>query len=111
MADKKVKVISKNDTETLEAAAKTEEAQAPAAGYHRSEYRREQADKLERQAAEMAGQLMSGTLDLSDISPNNEIMSSKIANARITYSGTGELAKSQRMGWLGKFFNSELWPF
>lgn len=54
---------------------------------------------------------ISGLIRPSDVSPNNTVMSTKIANARITYSGTGELADSQQMGWLGRFFNSAIWPF
>lgn len=54
---------------------------------------------------------ISGLVRPSDISPDNTILSTKIANARITYSGTGELADGQQMGWLSQFFNSPIWPF
>ncbi len=46
-----------------------------------------------------------------DIQPDNTILSSQIADARITYSGTGEFAEVNRQGWLAKIFNSRYWPF
>ncbi len=54
---------------------------------------------------------ISGLVRPSDVSPDNTVVSTKIANARITYSGTGSLADSQQMGWLARFFNSAIWPF
>nr|WP_045861518.1 flagellar basal body L-ring protein FlgH [Teredinibacter purpureus] len=54
---------------------------------------------------------LSGLVRPDDVSPDNTIVSTKLANARITYSGTGEFADSQQIGWIGKFFNSPLWPF
>ncbi len=54
---------------------------------------------------------ISGLVRPEDVSPENTISSTKIANARIAYSGTGELADSQQIGWLGRFFNSAIWPF
>jgi flagellar L-ring protein precursor FlgH len=52
-----------------------------------------------------------GLVRPDDILPDNSIPSSRIADVRITYSGTGELAESSRQGWLSRFFNSEYWPF
>lgn len=54
---------------------------------------------------------ISGILRTEDISPQNTVSSTRLANAQISYSGTGELASSQNMGWLSKFFNSGYWPF
>jgi len=54
---------------------------------------------------------VSGILRKEDLSLNNTVSSTKLANARISYSGTGDLANSQKMGWLGRFFNSVIWPF
>nr|WP_246434749.1 flagellar basal body L-ring protein FlgH [Teredinibacter haidensis] len=54
---------------------------------------------------------LSGLVRPDDVSPDNSVLSTKLANARITYSGRGAFADSQEMGWLGKFFNSPLWPF
>jgi flagellar L-ring protein precursor FlgH len=54
---------------------------------------------------------ISGMLRPADVTLSNTISSTKLANARIAYSGTGDLASSQEMGWLSKFFNSPYWPF
>lgn len=54
---------------------------------------------------------ISGMLRPADVTLSNTVSSTKLANARIAYSGTGELASSQEMGWLSKFFNSPWWPF
>ncbi len=54
---------------------------------------------------------LTGVIRPADISPANEVMSTKIANARIQYSGTGSFANAQQKGWLSKFFSSEWWPF
>ena len=54
---------------------------------------------------------ISGIIRPEDISPTNMVSSSKLANARISYGGTGSLANSQEPGWLSKFFNSVFWPF
>jgi flagellar L-ring protein FlgH len=52
-----------------------------------------------------------GMVRQSDIGPDNSILSTKLADSRITYSGTGDFANSSQMGWLSKFFNSSWWPF
>jgi flagellar L-ring protein precursor FlgH len=51
-----------------------------------------------------------GLIRQEDIRPDNTILSTRIADARITYSGSGELADASRQGWLGRFFNSKWWP-
>ena len=53
---------------------------------------------------------LTGIIRSADVSPDNEILSTRIANARIQYSGTGSFARSQEKGWLAKFFSSEWWP-
>jgi flagellar L-ring protein precursor FlgH len=53
---------------------------------------------------------LTGVIRPADVTPTNEIESTKIANARIQYSGTGSFAKSQEKGWLTKFFSSTWWP-
>jgi len=54
---------------------------------------------------------ISGIVRPDDVAPDNTILSTRLANAKISYSGTGTLADSQNMGWLSKFFNSPIWPF
>jgi flagellar L-ring protein precursor FlgH len=54
---------------------------------------------------------ISGIVRPDDVAPDNTILSTRLANAKISYSGTGSLADSQNMGWLAKFFNSPIWPF
>ncbi len=53
---------------------------------------------------------LTGIIRAADISPTNEVDSTKIANARIQYSGTGTFATAQQQGWLSRFFSSEWWP-
>ncbi len=52
-----------------------------------------------------------GLIRPEDVQPDNSIVSTKLADARITYSGTGDLADSNKHGWASRFFNSEYWPF
>lgn len=49
---------------------------------------------------------LSGIVRPQDIGPNNQVVSTRIANARITYSGTGPVADGTKPGWLARFFNS-----
>ncbi|MDO6426437.1 flagellar basal body L-ring protein FlgH [Thalassotalea sp. 1_MG-2023] len=53
---------------------------------------------------------LTGVIRPQDITSANTIISSKVANARIQYSGTGTFAEVQEQGWLSKFFNSSWWP-
>jgi flagellar L-ring protein precursor FlgH len=53
---------------------------------------------------------LTGIVRPLDINPDNQIESTRIANARIQYSGTGTFAKAQEKGWLSKFFSSSWWP-
>lgn len=53
---------------------------------------------------------LTGVIRPKDINSNNTILSTKIANARIQYAGTGSFADSNEQGWLTKFFNSSWWP-
>lgn len=53
---------------------------------------------------------ISGIVRTDDVSPENTVPSNRLANARISYSGTGDLANSNQMGWLSQFFNSPIWP-
>jgi len=46
-----------------------------------------------------------------DIGPDNAVVSTKVADAKISYSAKGALADSNKQGWLSRFFNSPLFPF
>lgn len=54
---------------------------------------------------------ISGLVRPADVTPQNTVISTQIANARITYGGNGIVADSNRAGWLTRFFHSGLWPF
>jgi len=51
-----------------------------------------------------------GIVRQTDIATDNSVQSSRVANARIKYSGKGQVANSNVEGWLSKFFNSKWWP-
>ena len=52
---------------------------------------------------------LKGIVRPQDVSPDNMISSQKVADAQITYSGTGQNQGANVQGWLGKFFTSALW--
>lgn len=54
---------------------------------------------------------LTGVIRPEDVDVNNTVESTKIANARIEYSGTGAHHGGQSPGWLTRFFNGPLWPF
>lgn len=51
-----------------------------------------------------------GIVRLSDISPDNQIASDRVADARIEYAGKGAVQHASREGWLSRFF-SMISPF
>ena len=54
---------------------------------------------------------LTGIVRASDITSENTVNSTRVANARISYSGKGSLAESNEAGWLSRFFMSSVWPF
>ena len=54
---------------------------------------------------------IAGMVRADDISTDNTVPSTRVADARITYSGTGSFADASQPGWLDRFFISPLWPF
>lgn len=54
---------------------------------------------------------ISGIVRPVDVRPDNTVLSTRVADARITYSGQGFVADSNTMGWFAQFFNSVFWPF
>jgi flagellar L-ring protein precursor FlgH len=54
---------------------------------------------------------IAGLIRSDDIGTDNTVSSTRVADARITYSGTGAFADASQPGWLSRFFMSPLWPF
>ena len=52
-----------------------------------------------------------GLVRVADIGPDNRITSDRVGEAAIVYGGRGTLARSNAMGWLGRFFNSAAYPY
>lgn len=52
----------------------------------------------------------SGIVRLADISPDNRIASTRVADARVVYAGKGSVQRASREGWLSRFF-SRISPF
>ncbi|MBF0446697.1 MAG: flagellar basal body L-ring protein FlgH [Magnetococcales bacterium] len=50
--------------------------------------------------------LLSGIVRPEDISPENTVTSAQIADARIDYSGDGDIDDQQRPSWLSRFFST-----
>jgi flagellar L-ring protein precursor FlgH len=53
---------------------------------------------------------VAGVIRPEDVAPNNTVQSRRLANAQITYRGTGDLAAATRAGW-GTSALIKLWPF
>jgi flagellar L-ring protein precursor FlgH len=47
-----------------------------------------------------------GIVRTADIAPDNTIASSRVAEARISYSGRGTLAQANARGWMQRFFDA-----
>lgn len=54
---------------------------------------------------------IAGLVRADDITTDNTVSSTRVADARITYSGTGAFADASQPGWFDRFFLSPLWPF
>jgi flagellar L-ring protein precursor FlgH len=52
----------------------------------------------------------SGIVRLVDIDADNIVLSTRVADARIEYSGKGALQQASKQGWLVRFFN-KISPF
>jgi len=48
---------------------------------------------------------LSGLVRQVDIGPDNRIASTRVANAQITYTGKGDIARASHQGWLQHFFS------
>ena len=54
---------------------------------------------------------VSGLVRPEDVSGSNTVSSQRLADARIAYSGTGEMAQANEAGWLTRFFLGTVFPF
>src|SRR5690349_964145 len=54
---------------------------------------------------------LQGIVRPSDITPDNSVVSYKVADAYIAYGGQGTVANASKPGWLYRFFNSPKTPF
>ena len=54
--------------------------------------------------------VLEGIIRPSDISADNSILSSYIADARIWYTGKGVVSNKQRPGWMARILD-QVWPF
>lgn len=52
----------------------------------------------------------SGIVRMADIGTDNRVSSTRVADARIRYTGKGEIARGSQQGWLQRFF-SRVSPF
>jgi flagellar L-ring protein precursor FlgH len=71
---------------------------------------RVEGEKIVTVNGEEQNMKISGLVRTRDINSNNEVLSSKIANARVDYYGRGTLGDSQTPGWLYQILNF-VWPF
>jgi flagellar L-ring protein precursor FlgH len=47
---------------------------------------------------------LTGVVRIDDLGPDNSVPSTRVADARIRYSGSGQIADQSREGWLARFF-------
>ena len=54
---------------------------------------------------------LKGIVRPSDVSSDNTVLSTHVADAKISYGGRGTLDEANVSGWVVRFFMSPLWPF
>jgi flagellar L-ring protein precursor FlgH len=54
---------------------------------------------------------ITGIVRPQDIGQDNTVPSTRVADAKIAYTGRGTLADANTQGWLSRFFNSKWMPF
>ncbi len=54
---------------------------------------------------------IAGLIRPQDISSNNTVVSSKVADARISFGGRGGLNNATKQGWFSRILMSPWWPF
>ena len=53
---------------------------------------------------------VAGIIRPEDVAPNNTVQSRRLANAQITYRGTGDMAAATQTGWATSAL-LKFWPF
>ena len=53
---------------------------------------------------------VSGVIRPQDVGPNGQVQSLRLANAQISYRGTGDLNEASKTGW-GTSLMYKWWPF
>ena len=46
-----------------------------------------------------------GLIRVADIDADNRVLSTRVADAQIAYTGKGDVARASRQGWFGRFFS------
>ena len=46
-----------------------------------------------------------GVVRIADIDADNRVLSTRVADAKIAYTGKGDVARASRQGWFGRFFS------
>ncbi len=52
-----------------------------------------------------------GIVRPQDIDQDNSVKSTRVANVHMAYGGKGSLSQANKMGPLGRFFQSQAWPY
>ncbi len=52
-----------------------------------------------------------GIVRPQDVRPDNTVESGRVAHAQISFGGQGSIDDANRIGWLGRFFQGDGWPF
>lgn len=55
--------------------------------------------------------VLQGIIRTKDIGPDNSVLSTQVADARITYAGAGINKDMNTLGWAARIVFSSLWPF
>lgn len=54
---------------------------------------------------------LQGVIRIKDIRPDNTVYSTQVADARITYAGSGTNKDMHTMGWAARIVFNSIWPF
>ncbi len=54
---------------------------------------------------------IAGIVRPDDVSVENTVLSTQVADARIVYQGKGPVSSASKLGWLARFFLAPIWPY